>query len=250
MIFNHLLENVQYSPERIANAFELMGSTFQLENHDVSSALFFWRKALEIRLDSVYAKYPKTIVWTADSPHPVLECVEFESRAELDEMASANDRSELLKRQALIITERILGPGHKDTIFRFMYAGAAHADANQYAACARLWNYALQLKIRKETLLSCDTSFTARAIVQLYVNILMRQQFSASGSSPAAMTFQDVYTTTLHVNRLEYIIMQLNTYKKNKKAFVFRLAVESPKLSNCFPTVPRTSRSRITSILC
>ena len=34
---------------RIADAFELMGSTFLLDMHDVGSTLFFWRKALQIR---------------------------------------------------------------------------------------------------------------------------------------------------------------------------------------------------------
>ena len=34
------------------------------------------------------------------------------------------------------------------------------------------------LKVCKETLLSCDTSFTARAIVQLYVNVMARDGFS------------------------------------------------------------------------
>jgi len=47
------------------------------------------------------------------------------------------------------------------------YAGASHADANEYRKCAALWNHALRLKVEKETLLSADTSFTARAIVQV-----------------------------------------------------------------------------------
>ena len=38
-----------------------------------------------------------------------------------------------------------------------MYAGAAFADANEYRPCIALWNYALSLKVCKETLLSCDT---------------------------------------------------------------------------------------------
>ena len=48
-------------------------------------------------------------------------------------------------------------------------AGAAHADSNKDGNCVSLWNYALKLKLEKETLVSCDTAFTARAIVQLYI---------------------------------------------------------------------------------
>ena len=39
-----------------------------------------------------------------------------------------------MKIQALLITERVLGKGHKDTIFRYMYAGATHADSNEYVS--------------------------------------------------------------------------------------------------------------------
>ncbi len=107
-----------------------------------------------------YAQYPKKDLYL----HPVLDCMEADSQEELDLISGD---TEALKLQALLVTERILGSGHKDTIFRYMYAGASHADAGAYKACVALWNYALQLKVRKETLLSCDTSFTARAVVQV-----------------------------------------------------------------------------------
>ena len=41
---------------RIADAFELMGSTFLLDMHDVGSTLFFWRKALQIRHNGRYVQ--------------------------------------------------------------------------------------------------------------------------------------------------------------------------------------------------
>ncbi len=191
-VFNHLLEYVGYPPERIAAAFELMGSTFLLDMHDVGSALFFWRKAMEIRHEGRYARYPK-----ADDDlfvHPVLNLMEVNSMEELDALAGD---TEALKLQALLVTERVLGPGHKDTIFRYMYAGAAHADANAYGHCVALWNYALQLKVRKETLLSCDTSFTARAVVQLYANVLLRQRVMTSAATigETDIRFQDVLRT-------------------------------------------------------
>ena len=71
-----------------------------------------------------------------------------------------------------------------------MYAGAAHADMSEYRECIKLWNYALSLKIMKETLLSSDTSFTVRAVIQLYMNILLREQ------NREEIQFEDVLTTT------------------------------------------------------
>ena len=47
----------------------------------------------------------------------------------------------------------------------------------------------------KETLLSCDTSFTARAIVQLYVNVMARDGFSEEESlseDRGALDFREV----------------------------------------------------------
>ena len=48
----------------------------------------------------------------------------------------------------------------------------------------------------KETLLSCDTSFTARAIVQLYVNVMARDGFSEEESlseDRGALDFREVF---------------------------------------------------------
>ncbi len=185
-IFNYLLEKVTYDPRTIADAFELIGSTFLLDMRDVGSTLFFWRKALEIRLGGQYARYPKDDLYV----HPVLGCMEFDSE---DTLESVLVDDEMLRKQALLITERILGSGHKDTIYRYMYAGASYADAELHSSCASVWNYALQLTIRKETLLSCDTCFTARAISQLYMGIMVERGLSA-------VDLDDVMVTTAHFN--------------------------------------------------
>jgi hypothetical protein len=76
-----------------------------------------------------------------DSLHPVFGVREFDSKQELDDLYG-DPRA--LKVQALLITERTLGVSHKDTIFRFMYAGAAYADTHEYGPCVKLWNYALR----------------------------------------------------------------------------------------------------------
>ena len=123
-------------------------------------------------------------------------------------MDEINGDSVGLKSHALLISERILGTTHKDTVFRFMYAGAAHADTNEYRPCVALWNHALSLKVEKETLLSCDTSFTARAIVQLYINILSKSPVPQNDMDEddfdefreVPIQFEDVLTTAQHIN--------------------------------------------------
>ena len=112
-IFNHLLEKEFYDPERIANAFELMGTTFLLDFHDIGSTMFCWKKGLEIRYEGEYQRYPKEL--DIEAIHPVLEAREFDSKAELEDM---DGDPKAMKTQALLVTERVLGDGHKDTIYR------------------------------------------------------------------------------------------------------------------------------------
>ena len=88
MIFNLLLETVVYDPPRIADAFELIGSTFLLDLHDVGSTMFFWRKALEIRHEGAYRNYPKP----PRIMHPVLKVREVDSREELDDINGDSSR--------------------------------------------------------------------------------------------------------------------------------------------------------------
>ncbi len=78
--------------------------------------------------------------------------------------------------QSLLICERTLGTAHKDTIYRLMYRGAAYADSLQYQRCIDLWRYALELRVRKDSILFCDTCFTAQALVKLYLDLFQKQQ--------------------------------------------------------------------------
>ena len=50
-----------------------------------------------------------------------------------------------------------------------------YADLGEYQECVRIWNYALGLKIMKETLLSLDTGLSLRSLVQLYLDLALRQ---------------------------------------------------------------------------
>lgn len=204
-IFNYLLDVNDYSLERICNAFDLMGASFLLETQDISSSLFFWRKSIELRTATLIGGNIEKPVTGA---HPVLEIEEFRTDEELQELLFDMPG---MRMQALLITERVLGCLHKDTIFRYMYAGAAHADMGEYRQCIQLWNYALNLKIMKETLLSSDTSFTVRAVIQLYLNILLKEQ------SRDELQFTDVLTTTRHINSgLEHSLNLLGIQPKYK----------------------------------
>jgi len=48
-IFQYLTSKIEYSAERIASAYELLGSTFLDEHHDSQRALQYWRMACDVR---------------------------------------------------------------------------------------------------------------------------------------------------------------------------------------------------------
>ncbi|CAB4060754.1 unnamed protein product [Lepeophtheirus salmonis] len=48
-IFDYLVDHLPYSPERVANCFELLGSTFLDEHHDSQKTIQYWKAACDIR---------------------------------------------------------------------------------------------------------------------------------------------------------------------------------------------------------
>lgn len=182
-IFQYLIDTLPYSAERIASAFELLGSTFLDEHHDSQRALQYWRAACEVREK---AGTPKQIQLPKKQYRYASEFLE---RSELESLSLDLD---FLRLQSLIICERILGVQHKDMIYKLMYRGAAYADSLQYQHCIDLWKYALELRISKDTILYCDTCFTAQALVKLFLDL---QEKHAAGILANPVRPEDVVHT-------------------------------------------------------
>ena len=115
-IFEYLIKNIKYRRDRVAEAYELMGSTFLDEHYDLQAALHNWRTAINIRLEDGCLAKPRHLV----SKPAYLNACEFQTLEELDNLAMDLDAMRI---QSLIICERILGPLHKDVIFRLMFRG-------------------------------------------------------------------------------------------------------------------------------
>ena len=184
-IFQYLTNasDYSYSAERIASAFELLGSTFLDEHHDSQRALQYWRAACEVREKAGLTKQiqlPKKQYRYAS---------EFKNRSELDALSLDLDA---LRLQSLIICERILGVQHKDMIYRLIDQGDAYCDSLQYHHCIDLWKYALELRISKDTILNCDTCFTAKKLVQLFLEL--NEKYGA-GLLTSAVRPEDVIHT-------------------------------------------------------
>lgn len=210
-IFQYLTSKIEYSAERIASAFELLGSTFLDEHHDSQRALQYWRMACDVREKAKLTKQiqlPKKQYRYAS---------EFTSRQELDAISLDLDA---LRLQSLIICERILGVQHKDMIYRLMYRGAAYADSLQYQHCIDLWKYALELRISKDTILYCDTCFTAQALVKLFLDL--NEKHAAGVLSTAVCTEDVIHTIELllsDLGRCSALLEIAPVYKRQQESW-------------------------------
>jgi len=98
--------------------------------------------------------------------------------------------------------------------------GAAYADSLQYQHCIDLWKYALELRVAKDSILYCDTSFTAQALVKLYLDLYEKH---AEGILNTSVQLEDVVSTIeLLVSDLEECSRLLSLapqYDKQQKAY-------------------------------
>ncbi|KAJ8687167.1 hypothetical protein QAD02_022961 [Eretmocerus hayati] len=167
-IFDYLIEKINYSPERLADAHELIGSTFFDEHSDTQTALKYWRTALAIRSANGVDGVPLPKRPAYPKRDTLRNVIEFTNLEELNMIMLDLDA---IRIQSLLICERILGACHKDTLFRLMYRGASYADALRYQYCIDLWRRALEIRVEKDSILYTDTCFTAQALVRLMVDL-------------------------------------------------------------------------------
>lgn len=120
------MENVPYSAERLADAHDLMGSTCFDKNNNTQLALKYWRHAIDIRNSAGINGVPLPKRPVLPKRTVYRNSIEFTTVQELNAIELDLDA---LRIQSLLICERVLGPHHKDTLFRLMFNGASYTDA-------------------------------------------------------------------------------------------------------------------------
>ncbi|XP_066581895.1 protein fem-1 homolog C [Prorops nasuta] len=167
-IFEYLVKKIPYSAERLADANELMGTTFFDDHNDTQKALKYWRAALEIRNTNLIDGKPLPKRPELPKRGAYRNATEFTT---LEELSLIEHDLDAMRIQSLLICERILDPHHKDTLLRLMFRGASYADALRYQPCIDLWRRALEIRVEKDSILFTDTCFTAKALVRLMVDL-------------------------------------------------------------------------------
>ncbi|XP_055641410.1 protein fem-1 homolog C-like [Toxorhynchites rutilus septentrionalis] len=161
-----LMQHFEYSAERQADAYELIGSSLIDRFSDRQLTLKYWQKAHHIRSNgtSYLQKRPQP-----PSRFAFRDAFEFTTSEELDEIAADDDA---LRMQSMLICDRILGIEHDETLRRLMRWGFEYECNSNSEKCIDLWILALKGRIDKYSILLCETNETAQTIVRLMTKIL------------------------------------------------------------------------------
>ncbi|XP_014255354.1 protein fem-1 homolog CG6966 [Cimex lectularius] len=219
-IFCYLTETINYTPERLADAHELIGSTILDEHVDTQLAYSHWETAIRIR-ESANPPIPKR---PKVEPRAAFgHATEFTTEEELRNLVLDLDA---MRTQSLLVCERVLGPYHKDTLFRLMYRGAAYADDLRFQKCIDLWRRALEIRVEKDSILYSDTCFTAQALVRLFVDLNLKSVAMVANSGlryEEEPKFKDVHATfNLLADKISYCRQLLDirpVYKRQQESF-------------------------------
>lgn len=214
-IASYLINNFNYSNERIACAYELLGCTFLDEQTDLQNALEYWRMAMDIRLHSEPLPIVKRNLVKPKKAYQFMQ--EFVTMEELERIDLNLDAMRL---QSLLMCERILGSMHKELLFRLMYRGASYADNLNFQRCVDMWNYSLRLRVLKDTILSSDSCITSISLANLYLDLFEVQQQSTTEDQ---LNFDDVCETVdILLHEMPQVVQLLQvrpTFKKQMENF-------------------------------
>lgn len=182
-ILEYLVYKIKPAVKRQVEAYELMGTNFVDEKHDIHKALQVWRSAMELRCRDGSGVPPKQ----HRPPNPAYQgMLEADNMEKLREIS---DNPDAIYMQSLLIRERILGTDHKDTIFGLMYRGAVYADMHYYQRCVDLWKYAFQLRHQRKEPLNHECLFTLQALCKLFWEISEENQ---AGFTKEQVQYADV----------------------------------------------------------
>lgn len=200
-IFNYLLANIKYSKSRLIDAYKLIGSSIVELYYDLSMVRSLWMKSLTLQFQNeFYENHRGEGTGIKTRSDEVLcdirrslafgDTVEFINELELQSLSADEYRI-----QSLLISERILGTEHRETVQRLLYRGTYYINSFMPDRCICLWIYALNLRLKHESVFHFESIFAAQAITKLILDLVSQCQ---------QVNFRDAYDVlSLLVDQLE-----------------------------------------------
>lgn len=176
-IFRFLVRTIDYSKQRLQDAYKLMGCSFLEISDDLSTVRELWRQSTEKNPLSAESSdmdsHKSTMI---ESSGVKIDLKRFAAFGSASEFISERDLDALsaddYRIQSLIITQRIIGPNHRETIQRILCRGRFYLGSSRPDRCLRLWVYALDLRLRYESILHFESITAAGAITRLILNLI------------------------------------------------------------------------------
>lgn len=188
-IFAHLISATKYSKQRLSDAYKLLGSSILELHGDIPQVNKLWKKALEVSKEdssesSDLYQNDQSFISSfnqCDIRRSVAfgDITEFRNEHELQSLTPDHYRI-----QSLVISERILGSDHRETIQRILYRGSFYLNSLRPDRCIDLWIYALRLRLHHKSIFHFESFFAAQALTKLFFDILHQYHF---------VMYQDVY---------------------------------------------------------
>lgn len=178
-IFNYLTQNVDYSTARLIDAHKLLGSSILELHYDLGRVRDLWSKALQLQRSSQITSASRAnhqeirgneTMETCDMQRRLMaygDINEFTSELELQSLSVDDYRI-----QSLLISERVLGTNHRETIQRLLYRGTSYINSLRPERCVDFWIYALGLRLKHESIFHFESILAAQAITKLFLDLL------------------------------------------------------------------------------
>lgn len=189
-IVEFLISQESCKQDEKVNALELLGATYVDKKRDMMPALVYWRRAMQIRYENPIFPLEKPLVQSPIAAY--VNATEVRTFGQLEDLISDPDA---MRMQALLVRERILGPGHPDTAYYIRYRGAAYADIGNFDRCIQLWMYALDVQQKVLEPLSPMTQSSLLSFAELF-SFIMSESWAQPKGMPV-VSFHDI----LHVFR-------------------------------------------------
>lgn len=211
-IFNYLVQNVNFPTGRLIDAYKLLGSSILELHYDLAKVRELWLKALELQQRSSHQNPmnlrsqedislggPNEKKKICDTQRRIMaygDSNEFSSESELQSLSVDDYRI-----QALLISERILGTDHRETVQRLLYRGTSYINSLRPERCVNFWIYALQLRLSHESVFHFESIFAAQAITKLFLDLISQHK----------VKFEDAHYV------LELLVEQIEECKRHLK---------------------------------
>lgn len=203
-IFRYLIKNIKYPKSRLIDAHKLLGSSI-LEQQDSMSMYVreLWEASIMMERASQDDESTKS---QQIGTNVEADNLDVERRAAFGTAEEFKDERQVqtmslddLRIQSLLISERVIGRHHREFFQRLLSRGRSYLASSRPDRCLSLWIYALNLRLKHETILHFECITTIRALCTLVINLV---------SQNSTIKYDEIYEI------LGLLMVQLNECKK------------------------------------